>query len=58
MDLSLYLEIERVVLPLIKDFDKAVDVAVKSFPQGNIEIVQNVSFGAVFFSWLQSPLLI
>ena len=36
MDLSLYLQIESVVLPNLKNFDKAVQVAVLAFPQGTL----------------------
>jgi len=42
MDLSLYIEIERVVLPLLKDFDKAVGVAVTNFPNVGADTLHSI----------------
>eukprot|EP00088_Acartia_fossae_P029356 TRINITY_DN3019_c0_g1_i6.p1 TRINITY_DN3019_c0_g1~~TRINITY_DN3019_c0_g1_i6.p1 ORF type:complete len:369 (-),score=73.67 TRINITY_DN3019_c0_g1_i6:1099-2205(-) len=42
MDLSLYLQIESVVLPNLKNFDKAVQVAVLAFPQVRPETLRSI----------------
>ena len=37
MDLSLYLQIESQVIPHLKDFEKAVHLAITQFPQGKFK---------------------